>query len=254
MTFGLVQYSSSTLTAGMSFHLIVNSLLTYSKPPHLPFQPSNMIGTLENDTLDNLTASTVAEMSFPFHYYLSFYLMLFHLVLSLLGTSVNLLALKNSLGSTLRQFARTGILALVMVMHVITDVATMNAASVVSITELKTERIATLPSIIVVNSKEQQQLERAAHKAQEAKVMGTCQLKHKAVDSISEIPCYKRGFVWNKSSTSEEAEKEYARQRELEKARSEKRKAVEIEESREETEKEPEGSNKKVSKTKLGFE
>jgi hypothetical protein len=29
---------------------------------------------------------------------------------------------------------------------------------------------------------------------------------------------------------------------------------VEIEESGEETEKEPEGSNKKVSKTKLGFE
>jgi hypothetical protein len=37
--------------------------------------------------------------------------------------------------------------------------------------------------------------------------------------------------------------------KEIEKARSEKRKAVEMEESREETEKEPEGSNKKVSKT-----
>jgi ribose/xylose/arabinose/galactoside ABC-type transport system permease subunit len=61
-----------------------------------------MIGTLKNDTLDNPTALTVAKMSFPFHYYLSFYLMLFRLVLSLLGTSVNLLALKNSLGSTLR--------------------------------------------------------------------------------------------------------------------------------------------------------
>jgi hypothetical protein len=47
----------------------------------------------------------------------------------------------------------------------------------------------------------------------------------------------------------EEAEKEYARQKEIEKARLEKRKAVEIEESGEETEKEPEGSNKKVSKT-----
>jgi hypothetical protein len=44
------------------------------------------------------------------------------------------------------------------------------------------------------------------------------------------------------------------RQKELEKARSEKRKAMEIEESGEETEKEPEGSNKKVSKIKLGFE
>jgi hypothetical protein len=47
----------------------------------------------------------------------------------------------------------------------------------------------------------------------------------------------------------EEAEKGYARQKEIEKARSEKRKAAEMEESREETEKEPEGSNKKVSKT-----
>jgi hypothetical protein len=46
----------------------------------------------------------------------------------------------------------------------------------------------------------------------------------------------------------EEAKKEYARQKELEKARSEKRKAAEIEESGEEMEKEPEGSNKKVSK------
>jgi hypothetical protein len=45
----------------------------------------------------------------------------------------------------------------------------------------------------------------------------------------------------------EEAEKEYARQKEIEKARLEKRKAVEMEESREEMEKEPEGSNKKVS-------
>jgi hypothetical protein len=43
------------------------------------------------------------------------------------------------------------------------------------------------------------------------------------------------------------AEKEYARQKELEKARREKRKVVELEDSGEETEKEPEGSNKKVS-------
>jgi hypothetical protein len=45
----------------------------------------------------------------------------------------------------------------------------------------------------------------------------------------------------------EAVEKEYARQKELEKARREKRKAVELEDSGEETEKEPEGSNKKVS-------
>jgi hypothetical protein len=46
----------------------------------------------------------------------------------------------------------------------------------------------------------------------------------------------------------EEAEKEYMKQKEIEKARLEKRKAVEIDESGEETEKEPGGSNKKVSK------
>jgi hypothetical protein len=38
------------------------------------------------------------------------------------------------------------------------------------------------------------------------------------------------------------------RQKEIEKVRLEKRKAVKMEESGEETEKEPEGSNKKVSK------
>jgi hypothetical protein len=46
----------------------------------------------------------------------------------------------------------------------------------------------------------------------------------------------------------EEAEKEYERQKEIEKARLGKRKVMEMEESREEMEKEPEGSNKKVSK------
>jgi MAP7 domain-containing protein 2 len=49
----------------------------------------------------------------------------------------------------------------------------------------------------------------------------------------------------------EEAEKEYARQKKIEKARLEKQKVVEMEESREEMEKEPEGSNKKVSKMLL---
>jgi hypothetical protein len=41
-------------------------------------------------------------------------------------------------------------------------------------------------------------------------------------------------------------EKEYTRQKELEKVRREKRKAVELGKSGEETEKEPEGSSKKV--------
>jgi hypothetical protein len=56
--------------------------------------------------------------------------------------------------------------------------------------------------------------------------------------------------IWEKDERKrmlEVAEKEYTQQKELEKARQEKRKAVELEESGEEMEKEPEGSNKKVS-------
>jgi hypothetical protein len=51
----------------------------------------------------------------------------------------------------------------------------------------------------------------------------------------------------------EVAEKEYAWQKDLENARREKRKAVELEGSREEMEKEPEGSNKKVSYYYLSY-
>ena len=77
----------------------------------------------------------------------------------------------------------------------------MSAASVVSITELKTGTSATPPSIANANSKEQQQLERAMCKAQDAQAAGTCQLKRKTADSISKIPRYKRGYVWEKSSS-----------------------------------------------------
>jgi hypothetical protein len=45
----------------------------------------------------------------------------------------------------------------------------------------------------------------------------------------------------------EKAEKEFVRQKELEKARLEKWKVVEMEESGEETKKEPEGSNRNLS-------
>ena len=42
----------------------------------------------------------------------------------------------------------------------------------------------------------------AASKAQEAQAAGTRQLKRKATNQISEIPRYKRGFVWEKPSSS----------------------------------------------------
>ena len=80
--------------------------------------------------------------------------------------------------------------------------STMSAASVMSPTGLRTEVTAMQPSTVDINNNEQQQLAAAAHKAQEAQAMGTRQLKHKATDNISEIPRYKRGFVWEKSSAS----------------------------------------------------
>ena len=42
----------------------------------------------------------------------------------------------------------------------------------------------------------------AASKAQEAQVLGTRQLKRKAPDYMSEIPRFKRGYVWEKPSSS----------------------------------------------------
>ena len=42
----------------------------------------------------------------------------------------------------------------------------------------------------------------AANKAREAQASGTRQLKRKANDQLSEIPRYKRGFVWEKPSSS----------------------------------------------------
>ena len=108
---------------------------------------------------------------------------------------------KSSLVNKLKQSVKTGIWAIATVTRAILATATMSAASVVSITKLKTGASATLPSIANANSKEQQQLERAAHKAQDAQAAGTRQLKRKTADSISEIPRYKWGYVWEKSSS-----------------------------------------------------
>lgn len=78
-----------------------------------------------------------------------------------------------------------------MVIHAIMAAATMNAASAVSITELRTEVTAMQHSTVNADNKEQQQLKKAACKVQEARDMGTHQLKRKATNNISEIPCYK---------------------------------------------------------------
>jgi hypothetical protein len=52
------------------------------------------------------------------------------------------------------------------------------------------------------SSEEQRQLKAAARKAQEAQISGPRQLKRKAAEQLSEIPRYKRGFVWDPSSSS----------------------------------------------------
>ena len=142
----------------------------------------------QSDTLDNPTILTVVKMS-PF--YLNSYLMLVHLHLHFLEVNDNLPILKSNLVNNLKQFVRTGILAVVMVIRVIMAGITTYAASVVNITEIKTEVTAIQPSTNAINNKEQQQLVRAAHKAQEAKSIGTRQLKCKALVNISEILCYK---------------------------------------------------------------
>ena len=60
-----------------------------------------------------------------------------------------------------------------------------------------------LPSVFDNNNKRQQQEhEAAANKARQAEVSGTRRLKRKATDIVSELPRFKRGFVWDKSSVS----------------------------------------------------
>lgn len=70
-----------------------------------------------------------------------------------------------------------------------------------SLTKLRIEPNATQP-LPVDDNRELQQLAAAASKAQEAQVLGTRQLKRKAPNYISEILRYKRGFVWEKPSSS----------------------------------------------------
>ena len=87
------------------------------------------------------------------------------------------------------------------VIHATLGIGTMSVANVMGPIELRTGVAAMQPSRIKDNKKPQE-LAAATRKAEEAYVSGTCQLKQKATEQISEIPRYKRGFVWEKSSTS----------------------------------------------------
>ena len=113
-----------------------------------------------------------------------------------------LLTLYRGAANVRRPFARIGILVRAKVMHVTTVAGTMCAASVVNLTQLRTKPTAMQLSTVDANSKEQQQLKAAASKAQKAQATGTRQLKRKGDDQLSEIPRYKRGFVWEKPSPS----------------------------------------------------
>src|ERR1700678_729214 len=77
--------------------------------------------------------------------------------------------------------------------------APIGAASVVNLIEPKIEANVSLRSIDDASREERRQQKAAGHKAQSAQILGTRQLKRKASTVISEIPRYKRGFVWNKS-------------------------------------------------------
>ena len=116
----------------------------------------------------------------------------------LLEVNDGLQHLRTTRGKGLKLYVRTGISAVVMVIHAVMAAGTM-CASAVSLTELKTKEIVSPLLPVDDNSRKRQQLKVAACKAQDACAAGTYQLKQKASNTISEIPRYKRGFVWDKS-------------------------------------------------------
>ena len=90
-----------------------------------------------------------------------------------------------------------------MVIRVLLAGGTMSVVSATGLIEPKTRVPASRLSIVDDNNREEQrQLVAATRKAENARASGTRQLKRKATDQISEIPRYKRGFVWNKYSSS----------------------------------------------------
>ena len=162
-----------------------------------------MTGNLVNDIHVNLTIWTAAKMSYLSHSCLNschkWQLLRHHL----LGVRDVLQILKKGLERGPKRFVVIGISGVVKWICAVTVIGTMSAASVVGLIEPRTDLTALQPSTTDVNSrKQQQQLEAAARKAHEAAASGTRRLKLRATDSISEIPHFKRGFVWDRSSVS----------------------------------------------------
>ena len=201
MIFGSAPYFTSTLIAELnSLYIVILLSICFEQLPHLS-QLSSMTEILENATHDNPIVWIAAKTCFLFPFYPSSYL-LRRLLLHLQGAKGNLQALRKASVSVLKRYVRIGISAAVMVIHVVMVASTTNAVSVMTITELKTKESVSLPSTSDVSNREHLQLAAAGHKAQEARATGTRQLKRKLVDSVSEIPRYKRGFVWEKSTVS----------------------------------------------------
>jgi hypothetical protein len=109
-----------------------------------------------------------------------------HRLLHLQEARGSLRTLKKANASVLKQFVRIEISAAVMVIHVAMVASTTSAASVMSITKLKTNENVLQPSISNANNNERLQLIAAGHKAQQAQAAGPHQLKHK----LQTLSCY----------------------------------------------------------------
>ena len=177
--------------------IVISSSTCFVLLYHLS-RPLNTTVTPVNAILDSRTALTLAKMSSPFLYFLNSYLTLLHRVVikGKLGTILRVLR------SDPKRYAAIGTWVLAKVTHVVSVVGTMSAASAMGLIEPKIKENVEQLSISNDNSREQQQLKAATHKAQDAQAEGTCWLKRNATEQLSEIPRYKRGFVWNKSSSS----------------------------------------------------
>jgi hypothetical protein len=198
---GFAESFISILTVEMNCLHMVNLLLVCFKQLLLPYQQSDTIKNLKNIILNSPTISTAVKMSYLSLFFCSFFLKPPLLLLHLVERDI-CQTLKMVLVSVLRQSAAIGILGVVKWIHATTVAGTMCAVSVMDLTELRTKETALQPSFNNDSNRKQQQLVAAACKAHDAVASGTCQLKCKATDSISEFPHFKQGFIWDNSSSS----------------------------------------------------
>src|ERR1700678_973972 len=119
---------------------------------------------LDNSNIASLIALTTAKIFFLFLYSRNSSLMPSHRLHRLLIISVQEVD-KRVLKSGQRLFARTGTSVLVKVIHAVTTVGTIGAASVVNLIEPKIEANVSLRSIDDASREERRQQKAAGHKA-----------------------------------------------------------------------------------------